>query len=85
MNSKKALFYLSPNSSESIKISLLGSLYINSQIFVLGLIVEGVQYFKGKYKEGQKVFWHEWVETTFAIWILAAIIVSVVQIYLRFK
>ena len=71
--------------SEALYISVVGAFYITLPILFLGFLAEGVQYTKGKYNNSKKVFWHEWIESSFSIWILAAIIISVIQLYLRFR
>ncbi len=73
------------NSSESLMISATGSLYINVQLFFLGFIVEGIKYLRGKYKETQKVFWLEWIETTFSLWIIGIILIGIVQAFVRLR
>jgi len=73
------------NSSESIFMADAGSLYINRQLFFLGFIVEGIKYLRGKYKDSHKVFWLEWIETTFALWIIGVILIGVVQPFIRLR
>lgn len=70
-------FEMIPKDSNSLFMASTVALYINGQLFFLGFIVEGLKYLRGKYKENKKVFWLEWVETTFSLWILGVIIIGV--------
>jgi len=62
----------------------MSSFYINGQLFFLGFIVEGIKYLRGKYKDTQKVFWLEWIETTFSLWILGIILIGIALSIKRF-
>jgi len=73
------------NSTESLLMSAAGSLYINGQLFFLGFVVEGIKYLRGKYKDSKKIFWLEWIETTFALWIIGVIIIGIAVSFKQFR
>ncbi|MEM9545042.1 MAG: hypothetical protein AAGA77_03670 [Bacteroidota bacterium] len=74
-----AIYTIFLDRGEAIYVSFLGSLVLNAQLFFLGFLVEGFHYLRGKFKDKTKVFWLEWVETTFALWIIGCVLIGIVQ------
>ena len=79
------LLYSAINSKAgSIFYAFIGTLLLNGPVFVFGLIAEGVKFNSDpNYTKKGKVFWQEWIETTFAIWIMLALIVIVLSLFRR--
>ena len=70
------------NTSQAIGYAFLGTLFVNGPLATLAILIEAT---KSNRSKDKMKFILNWIESTFAIWIVVFIVVVAIRIFLSFK